>query len=86
MYLGSIQIGLAYVCLTRAVRRLPTLEVSLLLLIEPVLNPIWTWLLRGEEPGRLVIAGGSIILLATAFRAVFVERDAPPLRALPPSA
>ena len=41
IYLGVVQIGLAYVCLTAAVRRLPALDVSLLLLLEPALNPIW---------------------------------------------
>ena len=68
VYLGVVQIGLAYVCLTVAVRRLPALEVSLLLLLEPALNPIWTWLVRGEEPGGWTIAGGTVILGATALR------------------
>ncbi len=38
-YLGVCQIAVAYVFLTTAMRVLPALEVSLLLLIEPVLNP-----------------------------------------------
>ena len=43
VYLGVCQIGLAYVCLTAGIRHLPALDVSLLLLVEPVLNPVWTW-------------------------------------------
>jgi drug/metabolite transporter (DMT)-like permease len=70
VYLGVFQIALAYWCLTRAVRTLPALEVSLLLLIEPVLNPIWTWLIRGEAPGGLVVVGGAVILVATAIRSM----------------
>jgi drug/metabolite transporter (DMT)-like permease len=70
-YLGVIQIGLAYVCLTRAVAHLPALEVSLILLLEPVLNPMWTWLIRGEEPGAWVIVGGAVIVSATALKAVY---------------
>lgn len=73
-YLGIIQIGLAYVCLTRAMAHLPALEVSLILLLEPVLNPMWTWLIRGEEPGAWVIAGGAIIVGATAVKAVSDSR------------
>ena len=69
-YLGIIQIGLAYVFLTRAMAHLPALEVSLILLLEPVLNPMWTWLVRGEEPGAWVIVGGVIIVAATAVKAV----------------
>jgi drug/metabolite transporter (DMT)-like permease len=69
-YLGVCQIGLAYISLTAAMRHLPALEVSLLLLLEPVLNPVWTWMLRGEHPGTWTIVGGSIILTATALRSL----------------
>jgi drug/metabolite transporter (DMT)-like permease len=69
VYLGVVQIGAAYICLTAAVRYLPALEVSLLLLLEPVLNPMWTWLIHGEHPGRAVLVGGGLILAATAARA-----------------
>jgi drug/metabolite transporter, DME family len=75
LYLGVIQIGLAYICLTTAMRELPALEVSLLLLIEPVLNPLWTWLVRGEEPGLWVLVGGIVIVLATALKGVFDARS-----------
>ena len=68
VYLGAIQIALAYVLLTRAVADLPAFDVSLLLLLEPVLNPLWAWLFRGETPGRWTLAGGTIILAATAIR------------------
>jgi drug/metabolite transporter (DMT)-like permease len=71
VYLGVAQIGLAYVFLTSAIRHLPALEVSLLLLIEPVLNPAWTWLLRGEDPGAWTIAGGAIIVSVMAARSVY---------------
>jgi DME family drug/metabolite transporter len=74
MYLGVCQIGLAYVCLTAAIRHLSALEVSLLLLIEPVLNPLWTWILRGEHPGTWTIVGGGIILTATALRSLHDAR------------
>lgn len=68
VYLGVFQIGLAYIFLTRAVGRLPALEVSLLLLLEPVLNPMWAWLVRGERPGTWAIAGGIIIIVVTAIK------------------
>jgi drug/metabolite transporter (DMT)-like permease len=55
-------------------RVLPALEVSLLLLIEPVLNPTWTWLIRGENPGAYTIAGGAIIIAATAIKSVYDAR------------
>ena len=69
IYLGGIQIALAYVCLSAAMRQLPALEVSLLLLLEPVLNPLWTWMVRGEEPGSWTLVGGAVIVAATAVKA-----------------
>jgi drug/metabolite transporter (DMT)-like permease len=74
LYLGVFQIGLAYVFLTRAMPHLPALEVSLLLLLEPVLNPVWTWLLRGEDPGAWTIAGGGLIVIATAVKTLAESR------------
>jgi DME family drug/metabolite transporter len=73
-YLGVFQIGLAYLFLTEAVRHLPALETALILLLEPALNPIWAWLVHGERPGVWALAGGGIILAATAFKALW---DAP---------
>ena len=66
LYLGVFQIGLAYYFVTRAIRYVPAFEATALLLLEPALNPIWTWLIHHERPGWLAIAGGLIILLATA--------------------
>ncbi len=64
LYLGIFQIGLAYMALTRSIRRVPGLEAATLLLIEPVFNPVWTWLIHGERPGRLGLLGGCVIISA----------------------
>jgi len=65
LYLGVVQIGVAYVCLTRAMRHVPALEAATLLMLEPAMNPVWTWLVHGERPGLWPVAGGSVILSAT---------------------
>lgn len=81
LYLGVVQIGFAYWLFTRALRVLPALEVSLLVLLEPVLNPLWTWLLHGERPSLLASAGGGVMLAALAVRALLerpVKTLAPP--------
>jgi DME family drug/metabolite transporter len=75
VYLGVCQIAVAYVFLTSAIRRLPALDVSLLLLIEPALNPVWTWVFREEHPGMWTIVGGTVILSATALRTVNEARQ-----------
>jgi len=69
IYLGVFQLGLAYVFLSRAIGRIPALEASLFLLVEPVLSPLWAWLVHGETPGRLALVGGVVILGATGAKA-----------------
>jgi len=68
VYLGVFQLGLAYLCFARGIARVPALEASLLVLLEPVLNPIWTFLVVGERPGPWALAGGAVVLGATAWR------------------
>ncbi|HJR17726.1 MAG TPA: DMT family transporter [Gemmatimonadales bacterium] len=67
-YLGVFQIAVAYVLVTSAIVHIPALEASMILLLEPVLNPVWAWLLQGEVPGIWAILGGAIILGATTAR------------------
>jgi drug/metabolite transporter (DMT)-like permease len=67
-YLGVIQIGLSYALLTRALGRVPAIEAALLLMLEPVLTPLWSWAAHGEEPTAWALAGGAVILGATVVR------------------
>jgi len=51
----------------------PALEASLLILVEPVLNPVWAWIFLGEAPGLLALAGGVMILASIAARTFLVR-------------
>lgn len=66
LYVGVVQVGLAYVLLTRGIRHVPAVEATTLLMLEPAMNPFWSWLVHGERPGALPLAGGAIILVASA--------------------
>jgi drug/metabolite transporter, DME family len=70
VYLGVFQIGLAYAFLSSAIRHVRALDASLLLLAEPVLSPLWAWLVHGEQPGLWSMAGGALILAATTWKAL----------------
>jgi len=59
------QIGLAYVCVTRAMRHVTAFEANTVLLLEPALNPVWAWMVHGERPPPMAVAGGAVILSAT---------------------
>lgn len=77
LHLGVFQVGLAYVCLSRGLAGVPALEASLLLLLEPALNPVWAWWLHGERPGPWAVIGGVLIIGATTIKsAVDARRSA----------
>ena len=82
-YLGTVQIGAAYLLLVAGLTRVPAVEVSLLLLLEPVLNPLWAWMLHGEVPAAGAILGGGVILSALALR---LRLDAGGAAPTPPTA
>jgi DME family drug/metabolite transporter len=65
-FLGVFQIAVAYVFMVRGIRRVGALEASLLILLEPVLSPLWAWALHGERPTGLALVGGAVIIAATA--------------------
>ncbi|MDQ6652658.1 MAG: DMT family transporter, partial [Acidobacteriota bacterium] len=51
IYLGVIQIGLAYTLFTVAMARgVRSLDAGIVGYVEPVLNPIWVFLVLGERP------------------------------------
>jgi DME family drug/metabolite transporter len=64
-YLGVVQIALAYRLLSAGMRHLTALEAMLLLLVEPVLNPVWAGLIQGERPNGWSLIGAAVILAGT---------------------
>ncbi|MCC7172108.1 MAG: DMT family transporter [Planctomycetes bacterium] len=79
VYLGVFQIGLAYVCIAKGMARVRALDASLLLLIEPMLNPIWTYFVHGERPTALACVGAAVIFAATTVKSILDARAAPPV-------
>lgn len=70
-FLGIVQIGVAYMFLTAAMRRVPAIEASLLLMAEPVLSPVWAWLIHGEAVAGWALVGGGLILAAIALPGLY---------------
>ncbi len=64
LFMGAFTIGLGIACVTLAAAYLPSPEVSVLVLLESVLGPIWVWMFIGETASSYVLTGGAIVLLA----------------------
>jgi drug/metabolite transporter (DMT)-like permease len=66
--MGTVQLGVPYYLFSKGLERISLQEASLIVLVEPVLNPIWVALAFGEVPSRPTLIGGGIILLSLGFR------------------
>jgi drug/metabolite transporter (DMT)-like permease len=65
IYLGVVQLGVAYTLFTVAMARgVRSLDAGIICYIEPVLNPVWVFLVIGEQPSRWALLGGAIIVTA----------------------
>ncbi len=67
---GGAQLGLPYWLVARGLRRVSPPEAGTLTLLEPLLNPLWVYLVvpGGEELNWGTLLGGSCILGALAYR------------------
>ncbi len=66
LILGIIQLGIPYVLYGLASRACPPLYCSLIGMLEPLLNPVWVFLVVGEKPGFFALIGGIIVLFTVA--------------------
>ena len=69
LFMGAFTIGLGIACVTVAASALPPSEVSVLVLLESVLGPLWVWLFLNETASLNVLIGGLIVVLAVALQA-----------------
>lgn len=75
--MGIIQMPMASLLLMLAPTYLPSPEVSLFLLIEAVLAPVWVWWVIHETPAAATLWGGALILLTVAVHAgITLRQDA----------
>jgi drug/metabolite transporter (DMT)-like permease len=66
--MGVVQLGVPYWLFSKGLEQISVQEASLIVLIEPVLNPIWVALIVGELPSGATLVGGLCIVGSLAFR------------------
>jgi drug/metabolite transporter (DMT)-like permease len=65
VYLGVFQLGVSYTLFTLAMAQgVRSLDAGIIGYIEPVLNPIWVFLVLRERPTKWALMGGAIIITA----------------------
>lgn len=61
-FLGVVASGIATVLMAKSAPHLASVEVSMLLMLDPILNPVWVALAVGEIPGILALIGMVIVI------------------------
>jgi drug/metabolite transporter (DMT)-like permease len=72
--MGLVMLPLSFAMMAVGPRYIPAPEVSLTLLLESVLGPLWVWLALGEDPGEATLLGGAIVIAALAGNAAAALR------------
>lgn len=61
---GAVNLGMGLAMFAAGARLVPAALAALVSTVEPVLGPIWVWLVHNEVPGLRTIIGGSIVFAA----------------------
>lgn len=82
--MGPVQLAIPLIFYGKGARSVPAVALSLIVMLDVILNPLWSWIGVGEEPGLSAFIGGAIILAAVmlcilgervfAFRAALAAR------------
>lgn len=76
VYLGVVQIGVAYTLFTLGMARgIRSLDAGIVGYIEPVLNPVWVFLVIGERPSKWALIGGAIIVGAVVVHTTLKAKE-----------
>ena len=73
--IAGVVVSLGYRMFTDASKNLSALQSVMLPVIDPVLNPVWVFLVVGEKPGAVSLCGGLIVLLAITVRSLLIVRE-----------
>ena len=73
--LGVVQLGIPYVLYTRAARYCSPLQNTLIAVIEPLLNPLWVFLIIGESLSPFALVGGFVVLSTVTAWSVWNDKQ-----------
>lgn len=76
IFMGALLTPLSRALIGVGTKVLPSVEVALLTIIEPVLAPIWVWILLDEKPHINTLMGGAIIVSTLIVHSIMAHKEA----------
>ena len=67
---GAVISGAVQAIFAWSSRHVPGAELTLLILVEFILSPMWVWLVIDEQPSRATLIGGALVIASVAGRAI----------------
>lgn len=81
--MGVVQFAIPYVLYSAGLRSVSAQRAVLLILLEPVLNPVWVWLIVREVPHWGTVIGGILILASVVYVSLLRTRRPTPMAVTP---
>ena len=72
--MGVFQLGLPYILYSIAVRAVTSLQITLITVLEPIMNPVWVLFIEGETPGWCTFLGGAVVLATVILHEKYTEQ------------
>lgn len=73
--MGIFQLGFGYIFFSLGIKHTSATTSSIIATLEPILNPIWVFLVLGETPKTLALVGGAIVLVTVVIYNTIVTKD-----------
>jgi len=73
--LGSVVMPIPLAIMTVAPKLIPAAEVSLIMLLETFLAPLWVWMVIGQRPAAQTVLGGGLLVTTLIVHALVGWRE-----------
>jgi drug/metabolite transporter, DME family len=68
--MALVQLAVPLIFFTKGARSVPAITLSLIVMLDAVLNPLWPWIVVNERPEHAALIGGSVIIAAVVISIV----------------
>jgi drug/metabolite transporter (DMT)-like permease len=76
--MGPLQLSIPLIFYAKGAKSVPAVTLSLIVMLDAVINPLWPWLFVGEVPEPTAFIGGAIIIgavIISIFGGRFIARQ-----------
>ena len=74
IFLGIVQLGIAYILFSIAVKHVSAIDAIIFPVVEPIFNPILAFIFLGEDMGSISILGGLMIIFGVLSRSILQNK------------